>query len=79
MTEHLLNHAQVRSVIEKVGRTRVTQDMWRELVGDPGPFAVLLHDQPGSLSSQSATARVEEDRLGVTPTFPLLRDETGST
>ncbi|MGK0425293.1 MAG: hypothetical protein ACJAZD_002827 [Ilumatobacter sp.] len=75
MTEHLLHHAQVCSMIEQVGSARMAQNVWRKLISDAGPLPVLFDNQPGSLPCQSATASVEEDRLCVSAAFPLCGDQ----
>ena len=79
MSQHLLNDAQIGTVVEHVRRTRVTQNVRRQVSPHTGPFSVSNHDRPGRLATQSPTSPVQEDRLGIATFVPSRGLEFGTT
>lgn len=42
MAEHRLNAPNVGTVLEQVGRVRVAECMWRDLLRDPSSFGIMI-------------------------------------
>ena len=60
-----------------MGRTRVAQDVRRQLLRQPACLAVVAHHEPRRLAGEPGATVVEEHCLGVATTGPSLRLHLG--
>ena len=60
MAEHFLDSAQVRAALEQVCRERVSQDMRRHALAQPGEPGRALDDRPRTHPGQGRAAGVQE-------------------
>src|SRR3990172_2351446 len=62
VAEHLLDDAQIGSMVEEVRCARVPEHVRRDPILEPHSCRGGSHDPPASLARESATTCVEEDR-----------------
>lgn len=54
VAEHSLDRAKVGAVHEEVGGERMSQSMWRDVLGDAGGFGIVVNNALNRTSGETA-------------------------
>src|SRR5439155_962682 len=72
MAQQRLDHPQIRSSLEQMGREAVPEGVWRDALRNPRCPRPALHDAPDRFTAQPPAPSADEHRLGRATRGPLL-------